>query len=348
MVSAGLSQAAEAPRLPVWAAAPTTQILQEAKTFQSAGVTLQGTLYMPRRAHPVAAIVVTHAAATPLRNASLYSHLTQMLPPLGVAVFVYDRRGSGASGGKLGDSDYDLLADDAIAAARMLAGDPRIDRRRLGVWGLSQGGWLAVLAARRSAVFSRVISVSAPLVTPDVQMQFSSANTLAVFGCGKDDIAEMTALRKAVDDYMRYGGDRAAVQRRLDADKTKPWFRYLYMGEKVSDRAVSRWRKEIEHDPMATLEAVKAPTLIIYGATDPVVPVATSIARLRSLQRSRSNLTVAVIAGADHGMQTHVPAKALLDPDKASELTPDAPEYFALLGSWLTAQKFAASPVAGP
>jgi dipeptidyl aminopeptidase/acylaminoacyl peptidase len=134
-----------------WRAPASADPIVEERTFSNGDVRFGGTLHLPRANMPVPAIVVLHSASSPTRDLPLYRHLVQMLPPLGIAVFVYDRRGSGLSGGDLGSSDYALLADDAIAAQRMLAADPRIDRRRLGFWGLSQGGWLAMLAASRSA-----------------------------------------------------------------------------------------------------------------------------------------------------------------------------------------------------
>ncbi|HEY3949163.1 alpha/beta hydrolase family protein [Phenylobacterium sp.] len=323
---------------PVWAAPASPQVMSEEKSFENAGATLKGTLFLPKGGRALGAVVVTHGAAIPLRGASLYRHLTEMLPPLGIAVFVYDRRGSGASGGDLSKSDYAMLADDAIAAGRMLAKDPRIDPKRIGVWGLSQGGWLSLLAASKSPVFRFAVSISAPVVTPDLQMIFSSQNALRVNGYPPSDIAQMTAARRAVDDYMRGKGERATAQRLVDGIKTKPWFGLLYMSPAVGDRATSRWRREIEHDPMATLEAVKVPMLVIYGATDPVVPVATSVEKLKAVAPKLPNMEVAVIAGADHEMQTKVPAKDLLDPAKAALGTPDSTEYFGLLTSWLTKQ----------
>jgi dipeptidyl aminopeptidase/acylaminoacyl peptidase len=64
------------------------------------------------------------------------------------------------------------LADDAIAGQHALAKVPRVDPTRIGFWGLSQGGWLAALAAGHSADSAFAISVSAPLVTANEQMQF--------------------------------------------------------------------------------------------------------------------------------------------------------------------------------
>lgn len=208
---------------PPWSAMPTTQVSAEEIFIESQGARLAATLHLPAASQPIAAVVVTHGASSPLRKSPLYAHLVQMLPAMGIAVLTYDRRGSGESSGQAGTGDYALLADDAIAGARALMKDPRIDPRRIGVWGLSQGGWLALLAASRSPDLAFAISVSAPMVTPDIQMIFSSENSLRVNGYSQADIDQMVATRKAVDDYMRGTADRATAQKMVDAAKVKPW-----------------------------------------------------------------------------------------------------------------------------
>jgi dipeptidyl aminopeptidase/acylaminoacyl peptidase len=332
-----LAQPAAAKAEPApWSAPASVTVLQEEKTFHSAAADLSGTLYLPQGGKALGLVVVAHGASMPSRDHALYRHLKEMLPPLGVAVFAYDRRGSGKSGGDLQTSDYALLADDAIAAANMLSSDPRIDPKRIGVWGLSQGGWLSLLAASRSPVISFAVSISAPVVTPDVQMVFASANILRVNGYADTDIAQAVAVRKAVDDYMRGTGDRATAQRLLDAAKVKPWFQQIYMSDTLEDPATSRWRKEIEHDPLKTLDDVKVPALLLYGAADPWVPVATSVERLKAIAAKHRNLDVAVVARADHAMQLSVAPKTQMDPAAFREQAPESVEYFGLLASWLT------------
>jgi pimeloyl-ACP methyl ester carboxylesterase len=335
---AGATAAAEPVASTAWSALPTARVVAEELRFRNGDAELQGTLYLPQGRAPSSLVVVTHGASSPLRSSPLYRHLKEMLPPLGIALFVYDRRGSGQSGGSGSGGDYALLADDAIAAIRTLAKDPRIDGRRMGVWGLSQGGWIALLAASRSNDIAFAVSASAPVVTPDVQMMFYSANVLRVNGYPQSEIDRMLATRKAVDDYMRGVGAQAEAQRLVNAAKTEPWFKYLYMGETVRDRAVSGWRKEIEHDPLATLAAVNVPVLMLYGAADPVVPVATSVDRLKSTAARLPKMEVAVVAGADHSMQTSVDPRIQLDPAYSDAGKPEAPEYFALLANWLTRQ----------
>lgn len=326
-----------------WSAPATTQVVVEDRKFTSGDAQLAGTLYMPASRRPVTAIVVTHSASSPLRTASLYDHLKTILPALGIAVFVYDRRGSGESGTQNAGGNFTILADDAIAAVLHLKNDPRIDPRRIGTWGLSQGGWISPLAASRSRDIAFVIAVSAPVVTADVQMIFSSTNHLKANGYSQADIDQMVAARKAVDNYMRGTVSRADAQEKLDGIKTKPWFKYLYMGETFRDREVSGWRKEIENDPLKNLEAVTVPTLVLYGADDAVVPVADSAQRLNIVASRMPKVQVHVIAGADHAMEMSADLKTSLEPKNDGTEQPDSPEYFALLSSWLAAQRLVGS-----
>ena len=326
-----------------WSAPASTQVVTEERRFVSGDTELSGTLILPQSRKPVAAIVVTHSASSPLRNASLYDHLKAALPALGIAVFVYDRRGSGHSGTKNAGGDFAVLADDAIAAVRSLKADPRIDPRRIGTWGLSQGGWISPLAASRSPDIAFVIAVSAPVVTADVQMLFSSTNHLRANGHSQAEIDQMVATRKAVDDYMRGTGSREAAQKMIDAAKTKPWFKYTYMGETVRDREVSGWRREIENDPLKNLSAVTVPTLVFYGADDAVVPVAVSVERLKAVAARMPNMTMHTVAGADHAMQMSADRKISLDPKHDGTEGPDSPEYLAILSSWLAIQGFVAT-----
>lgn len=64
------------------------------RTFQNAAVTLSGTLHVPKIEGRNLAVIVFHAASSPTRDNPLNAHLVERLPPLGIAVFIFDRRGS--------------------------------------------------------------------------------------------------------------------------------------------------------------------------------------------------------------------------------------------------------------
>jgi uncharacterized protein len=332
------------PAPPLWSAQPSPVVDAQERIFQNGAVALSGTLYAPRIEGRIPAVIVFHAASSPARDNPLYGHLVEMLPPLKIAVFVFDRRGSGKSAGKLEDSDYTMLADDGIAAQRMLAQDHRIDARRIGFWGLSQGGWLSLLAASRSPGAAFAISISAPMTTPDVQMNFAVENILRIKGFSQVDIDQALATRTAVDDFLRGKRDRAGAQKILDAATTKPWFEHIYMGKTFKDPDQSRWAKEMRHDPLATLEGVRQPALVLYGSADPWAPAQTSVERLRASSARHPNVEVAVIAGADHAMATSVSASDQIDPILSARQAPQSAEYFGLLGAWLAKQGLARAP----
>ena len=324
---------------PAWSAPATTLVVSEERVFQNGGVALSGSLHLPKGPGPFPAIVALHSASSATRDLPLYRHLKEMLPALGYAVFLYDRRGSGKSAGQRAGADFNQLADDGVAALKMLAADKRIDARRIGFWGLSQGGWLSVLAASRAPQAAFAISVSAPLVTPDVQMNFAVGNILRVRGFSDADIAAAIRTRTAVDDFMRgkkdRAKDRASVEKLLAEAATKPWFKHSYISPMLADPARSQWAKEIALDPVTTLDRVRCPILMLFGADDPWVPAARSAEILKGMAAKKSNITYAVIAGANHEMATKVAPKDELDPANASAFAPDAPAYFAILANWL-------------
>lgn len=332
-----LSQAAAATD-PPWAVAPQVVINEQPLKFTSAGAQLSGTLYYPEGRKNLGAVVVFHAAAEPSQDAALYTHLKQMLPPLGIAVFVFDRRGTGQSGGGgPGMQGFETLANDGVAAFQMLAKDARIDPKRIGFWGLSQGGWLTLLAASKEPRAAFAISVSAPMVKADVQMIFASANILHTRGYSQSAIDQALATRRAIDGYVRGTVDRPTVERLLQNAERQPWYREIYLDRSMIEPN-SSWRQQIESDPLRSLGESRVPTLLIFGQEDMWIPVGETIEKLHASGSEKAQRTVRVIAGASHEMMLSVDPKDAMNPALFETFAPNAPEYFALLSAWLAEQ----------
>src|SRR5580692_4414111 len=91
-------------------------------TFESNGVKLVGRLVVPTGSGKVPVVVLVHGAE---HDSALDAYaLQRMFPAHGIGAFVYDKRGTGASGGTY-TQNFDILATDAIAAmkeAKRLAG----------------------------------------------------------------------------------------------------------------------------------------------------------------------------------------------------------------------------------
>jgi alpha-beta hydrolase superfamily lysophospholipase len=320
----------------VWHVAGTPALVSQEIRFANVGANLVGTVYLPSTGDHLPAVVALHSAGAATRESALYRHLSEGLTALGFAVLIYDRRGSGQSSEGLESADYETLADDAIAGQHALAKLPRIDSSKIGFWGLSQGGWLAVLAAGRSADAAFAISISAPLVTAEEQMQFATSNLLALRGYSEADVREMLETRKAWIGYLRGTNSRTAAIAALTKAQSKPWFALTYLpnaSELSNDQVI---RRKMDDDPVAAVSKVKVPLLFLYGGADPWVPVAKSIQRLKELGSQRHNIESGIIANASHEMMFPIKETMQVDNDTNRNDAPQAPAYFMLLGSWLS------------
>ncbi len=123
--------------------------------FDSHGTKLVGRLVLPKGNGKAPVVVLVHGSEHD--SALDFYSLQRMFPAQGIGVFVYDKRGTGVSGGVY-TQDFDILADDAVAAmreAKRLAG---ARAGRVGYQGGSEGGWVAPLAANRAPVDFTIVS----------------------------------------------------------------------------------------------------------------------------------------------------------------------------------------------
>jgi hypothetical protein len=324
-----------------WTATPLPGITQQEFRFTNGDTQLVGTLYMPAAGDHLPAVVALWGASNPLRDMPLYQHLARGFPAMGIAVLIFDRRGSGQSSGTYRSSLYEQLADDAVAARQALARLARIDSAKIGFWGISQGGWLAVLAANRSPQAAFVISVSAPLVTPTEQMDFAVTNLLIAHGYSQQEIREAMQLRHAWQDYLHGKGSYGVTAAALQRGERQPWFKFGYMPsaeELPKDPQTSSARANMDYDAFAAVRALEVPALFIYGAADPWVPVASSMERLKDLAKNKPNMALYIIDGADHTMMPPSEASLSVDPPTLEKDAPSVPAYFMIMSGWLARQ----------
>lgn len=316
-----------------WVVASDTAVVSRTLSFENRGATLMGTLFRPAGLRPLPTLIALHGAGVPLRSDPLYRHLTEVMPRLGMAVFLYDRRGSGHStSGGAAPGNFELLADDAVAAFAMLSREPGVDPAKIGFWGLSQGGWLTLLAAAKEQRAAFAIAVSAPMAAADVQMNFAVSNILRIRGHPQAVIDRAVRARTIVDDFARGRRSRAEAQAAETEVRSAPWYDQIWLKGNLDD---PEWRQQITADPLRSLEGSKVPTLVVFGQADPWVPVATSLSSLKARSARLRQVTTRVIDDADHAMMLDVPPTQQIDTTFATQAAPNAPAYFALLGAWL-------------
>jgi uncharacterized protein len=97
----------------------------------------------------------------------------------GVAALIYDKRSIGYTFVR---RSYSELATDTLGAVDALRAQPGVDPAKVGVWGLSEGGWVAPLAASRSSKVAFVIVVGGNAMTPIRQQLWSETSSLRRVG----------------------------------------------------------------------------------------------------------------------------------------------------------------------
>lgn len=122
--------------------------LDEEVQFSSGSVRLAGTLVLPPGSPPYPAIVLVHGSNAQTRDA--LGPWSRFFVAQGFAVLSYDKRGSGNSTGEWKSAGFHSLADDAIAGVRFLSSRSDIKRDRVGLWGISQGGWILPIVATKA------------------------------------------------------------------------------------------------------------------------------------------------------------------------------------------------------
>ena len=190
-----------------------------------------------------------------------------------------------------------------------------IDPRRIGLWGHSQGGWVAPIAASQSKEVAFVISFSGPGVSYGELTQYADTTRLHAHGANEAGIhAAMEALGR-VDGYVRRGGSERALQSFLDEAWRQPWASQTTLPRRVpSDdeiRNCLRWR-DLDLDPVDYWEKITVPVLAMFGELDDVVPVQTSASRIEAalMRAGNRDVTIRIFPKADHTIQ---PAPDFLD-----------------------------------
>jgi hypothetical protein len=304
-------------------------------TFTSHGAKLAGRLVMPAGTDKVPVVVLVHGSE-PDSALTGYS-LQRMLPAVGIGAFVYDKRGTGISGGSY-TQDFDTLADDvdaALAQARQLAG-ARLGR--IGLQGGSEGGWVAPMAANRAHVDFVIVCFGLAVNVID-EDQESIELQMREKGYPPETIAKAQEVGHAAEklfmadfkgDYKEFDAMRAKYQKAPWYKDVQGDFTWLILPHSDAElRAMAKdfdWHTPFYYDPMPILRAGTTPQLWILGGEDYDAPSAETSMRIKSLITDGKPFTLALYPKAEHGITLFETG-----PDGERLSTRYAPGYFDML-----------------
>ena len=288
------------------------------------GMSLPATVDLPELP-TVGGLIPLHGAAFPRRDSFLYTHLASVLSGKGWAILRYDRRPSERM------VPLARQVEDALAALRLLRSRPALEDVPIGLWGVNQGAWTAVLTAAATDEVAFLVLVGFSGVSPSRQMRYAIANFLRQAGYGSaEDLAGLTELRQVYEAYVRGDTDRIAAQGRIDQFADRPWFDLAYVPRALPDPSEIVDSAFFDFDPRDPLSQVRCPVILFYGAEDEEVPVDESIAAVEEVVESlgHPDLTVCRLEGVGHALTR----------DKRLDTDALHPDYETTLITWLAEQ----------
>ncbi|HKM66661.1 MAG TPA: alpha/beta hydrolase [Candidatus Acidoferrum sp.] len=273
---------------------------EEEVTFTSTagGVTLAGTLTLPKGNGPFPAALLIAGSGPQDRDATIANHrpfllIADALTRRGIAVLRYDKRGVGNSSGNGDAATIMDLAADAAAGFEFLKVRKEIDASRIGLIGHSEGAIIAPYLAGHSKGVAWLVLLAAPATTGEQTLLNQSELIGRAGGLSDDQLDISLGFDKAAYALVRQEKDPAALRDKLVAlvkdsgfdaalppaaletqlrTLTSPWFRFF-----------------LDYDPLPNLKSVKCPVLALYGQKDLQVSAKANLPLLQKAMQETGN-----------------------------------------------------------
>jgi pimeloyl-ACP methyl ester carboxylesterase len=257
----------------------------------AAGFSLAGTMTMPpamgRLRHP--AIVLVAGSGQLERDETvagipIFAQLAGSLAQEGFVVLRYDKRGVGQSGGRSERATLQDYADDLTVAVKWLARRKDIDPKRIAVVGHSEGGAVAMLAAREKKI-SALVLVAAPGTAGSDLVLEQQRHLLDQMKAPEAERQAKIELQRRIHAAVIADKGWEAIPPELRAQAESTWFRSLLL-----------------FDPAKVMPKIKQPVLIVHGDLDRHVPPhhADALAKLARARKKAPPVELVHLPGINH------------------------------------------------
>jgi alpha-beta hydrolase superfamily lysophospholipase len=266
--------------------------------FVSGAITLRGVMHLPAGAPPYPAVFFLHGGGAQYLN-NEPTDFARMLVAQGIAALVYDKRGTGNSGGDFSSSTFADFVADGQAAYRYLASRPDIRADRVGVLGFSQGGRLAPIVAS-TLPLAAAISVSGPAVPAAEQRLFAMRNAMLQQGQPQETVDRALTLWRAQFDAITNGTPLAALDETIAASRVPRGLLPPLSSQFVTNPILNSFR--FNGDSLT--RTLRVPFLSLLGSADAIVPVEPTVSTLRTLlgPDRPGSFEIVVLDGATHAL----------------------------------------------
>jgi pimeloyl-ACP methyl ester carboxylesterase len=318
---------------------PGRPIVSERVTFRHDQDALAGTLYRPSGRGPHPGIVLITGSGDNDRNYhGVGPALGKHFATLGFFCLTWDKPGVGESIGDFNLQTFHDRATEALAAIRFLQRRDGVDGRWVGVWGHSQGGMVAPLAASLSNDVAFLI-VAAGWQGPAWQQDAVRVEQeLRADGFTEAQFAEAVRFTRRRMELIRGTAPFEELDREQEAVESAPWFKSVHRCDRVLFESA---RKVVNFDNSASWEKVKCPVLAIYCGKDvssgPPEPLL-AIIRRGLKKAANEDVTIKLFPDADHDLCRPRPEGRQRAESRTPADSPDfVPGYLEAMSAWLAA-----------
>jgi uncharacterized protein len=260
----------EAPRRPQRPKPPFPYNSEDVTIVNKAGgVTLGGTLTLPRGAGPFPAVVMLTGSGPQDRDETIFDHkpflvIADRLTRRGIAVLRTDDRGVGKSTGSLATVTDEDLAGDAIACVEFLKSRKDINPDEVGLIGHSEGGIIAPIAAVRSKDVAFIVLLAGPGVRGDALLREQGIQILRAQGAPQSAIDRQVKVQGEMIQIVESDKDPASAAKKMEtalgaSPQAEAQIRMINSPE---------MRFMLTYDPAETLKKLTCPVLAMNGTHD--------------------------------------------------------------------------------
>ncbi|MBC8070808.1 MAG: alpha/beta fold hydrolase [Deltaproteobacteria bacterium] len=309
-------------------------------TYENAagGVKMAGTLTVPPGAGPFPVALLITGSGVQDRDESILGHkpfwvIADHLARNGIAALRVDDRGIGGSTGDPAAATTEDFVGDALAGVAFLATQARIDPKRIGLIGHSEGGLVAPAAAARSKQVAFVVMLAGPGVSGAVLLPKQVERLLQSSAVPEAQVAEAVAQQTAIMKIVAGKQDDATARKQLTALLSAVPDTDADVLASEIDRLMSPWfRNFAKYDPAPALAKVKVPMLALNGDLDVQVDAVQNTSAITKATKRNRKVTVERMPGLNHLFQ-HAQTGGVAEYSAIEETI--APEVLERITTWI-------------
>ncbi len=315
--------------------------------FKSGRNTLRGFIDRPAAPGRYPAILIVHGSgSTDVTHGdgsynSSYDEMRAAFRGSGFATVIWDNAGNGCSEGRYAiGTPLVERTDETVAAIDALKRRDDIELRRIGLWAISMGGWIAPMAAVRRPEVAFLIIVSGPARDVLTLNEYYAFNQLTRSGVAEPEARAAVATLRRAYAISSAGGSRQEFLAAIEPLEKYPMFgKELGVTESAPMKrspvaAATFYRNQQARDYLLRadtyLRQLHQPVLAIFGDQDVQVDWRTSMRTYREAFALAGNqaLTIKVFEHAGHNLYRNGDSNS----DQGSRFTDG---YIELMANWL-------------